>query len=137
MLGDAPSPKRRQGDAVLNELTTKVALISQAQALSEEANKARAHATDNAIATLGLKLDTIATGLNEPSGSPAGRQLLEKIGDVKVDGEATRKIVDTHEEIIQQSLGAVRMAKVAFALAGASFLAQIGGVAVDLLSRKP
>jgi hypothetical protein len=62
-------------------LSGEVALLRQAQELG-------AKATDNALAkleksidNLSLQVSTLATGLTEPAGSPAGRALQRQIDD--------------------------------------------------------
>lgn len=124
---------RRQDDILLNDLATKVALLGQAQSLNDNNGTLRFAAIDKSFEAVNLKLDRILDGQSDPAASPAGRQLLEKIEDVRSDGVTTATIVSGHEEIINQTLGAVRMAKLAIGLAGLSTLSQLIALASNLL----
>lgn len=132
MTGDE-ALHRRVGDPVLNELTTKVALLEQGARLGAEADKARATSIESQFGTVNTKLDRILDGQNDPDATAGGRALRTEIKDVRDDVIKMVPQVAGHEELRQQLIGALRMARLAIAVAGLSAGGQFLGLIADII----
>ena len=113
---------RRRDDVMLIGLDKRLALLEQAHTLRAEADAARQKVLEATLASLAAKVDA-AIGLwqavtAEPAASPAGRALL-------ADVTALQDKVEEHEDFVQQTNGAFRLARLAL---GTSLLAAVGTI---------
>jgi len=110
---------RRARDRILASLDKRLALLEQAQDLGRKAAEARDHALERTVETLRAEvrasLDQWQAVTADPIASPAGRAVVADITEVRAK-------VDEHDDFIQQTQGAIRLAKFAI---GTSLLAAI------------
>lgn len=117
---------RRRDDVLLAEIDKRLALLEQAQAMEARTREAQAKALELQIASIGARVDNAISLWQsvsaEPVASAAGRAVIQRI-------EPLERMVDEHDDFIQQSQGALRLAKFAV---GASLIALAASI-IDII----
>jgi hypothetical protein len=113
---------RRSGDALLTDIDKRLALVEQAQRLNDRAADMRWTTIEKAIGSLTAEVRAFASVMQaesaEPEASPAGRAMSTSLN-------ALASTVAAHDAFIQQTQGALRLARFAV---GSSLIALVVSV---------
>jgi hypothetical protein len=132
---------RRRDDSLLASLDKRLALLEQAHTLEGHAAVSRSQVVERAVDAVSSKVDAAVTlwqmSSADPAASPAGRALLAAAADLKGDLAVITVKVNAHDDFIQQTAGAIRLARWAIGTSLFAVIVQVLQIASAIAQRPP